>query len=177
MKTQQELLLHYWGPHYDMVKEYNAKHGTNIRPWECVKHVNEGKFDAHPQFAGKPWNYTFALTILYDDKRKEHRAVFVGDKVYHKETGIERTIRTVALMSDFAEKFSWNPPTPKRTFKIGDVDLPCPVYTPHNDNVVKVGIYTEETGGTDYFMFETLDQAIKVKQAICEILSAARDKV
>lgn len=128
MKTQQELMQAYWGPDgtVDMVKEYNAKHGCDVQPWECVKHVNEGKFDAHPQFAGKPWNYTFALTILYDDKHKEHRPVFVGDKVYDKKIPQELEVIDsdtlqygVLRFTDLDwDKISWNPPTPKRTFKL-----------------------------------------------------------
>lgn len=127
MKTQQELQLHYWGLHYDMVKEYNAKHGTNIQPWECVKYKGciAGVLC---DFSNDHSVYEFALTILYDDKLKEHRPVFVGDKVYHKEYGIEREIVSGNLVSDFAEKFSWNPPTPKRTFKLNDMELPCPTY-------------------------------------------------
>lgn len=85
MKTQQELQLHYWGPHFDMVKEYNAKHGTNIEPWECVKSVWINAFTHHPDFSGS--GYTFAVTILYDDKRNEHRPVFVGDRLYAKLLG------------------------------------------------------------------------------------------
>lgn len=51
MKTQQELLLHYWGPHYDMVNEYNAKHGCDVKPWECVRNslIHIG-YKEHPTF-------------------------------------------------------------------------------------------------------------------------------
>lgn len=115
MKTQQELLLHYWGPHYDMVKEYNVKHGCDVKPWKCVKLGND-PMEQHPAFDIPVDNYTFALTILYDDKRKEHRPVFVGSRLWlnHIGTFVEVTGEVKITPRDY----SWNPPKPKRTFKL-----------------------------------------------------------
>ena len=121
MKTQQEFQLHYWGPHFEMVKEYNAKHGCDVKPWECVK-TPCVMYENHPGFILKDDNeYTFALTILYDDKRKEHRPVLVGDKIYCVTgNGQPWTVSSIAAIAKPGawDKWSWNPPTPKRTFKI-----------------------------------------------------------
>lgn len=133
MKTQQELQLHYWGPLYNMVKEYNAKHGCDVKPWECVKYENENTYTEHPPFRNdNTEDYTFALTILYDDKRSEHRPVFVGDKVYTYEEYRHFIVSEGSTYNNLIVKrcpegnltnlhlshASWNPPTPKRTFKL-----------------------------------------------------------
>lgn len=128
MKTQQELQLHYWGPHYEMVKEYNAKHGTDIQPWESVRFWDSKScgFLGNPLFNDRLGHYDFALTILYDDKRKEHRPVFVGDTVYDKLIAIKlKVIDYDTLQCDDLkftnlnwDKLSWNQPAPKRTFKL-----------------------------------------------------------
>lgn len=53
MKTQQELMQAYWGPGgtVDMVNEYNAKHGCDVKPWECVRNslIHIG-YKEHPTF-------------------------------------------------------------------------------------------------------------------------------
>lgn len=111
MKTQQELMQAYWGPGgtVDMVKEYNAKHGCDVRPWKCVR-LGDNLIERHPSFDFPPDYYTFALTILYDDKRKEHRPVFVGDRLWKGQ-------HWVVIESDlYVDNLSWHPPAPKRTF-------------------------------------------------------------
>ena len=128
MKTQQELMQAYWGPGgtVDMVKEYNVKHECDVKPWECVR-TPSVEYENHPVFVLKEdGEYTFALTILYDDKHEEHRPVFAGDKVYDKKIPKEfevidsDTLQYGALrFTDLDwDKISWNPPTPKRTFKL-----------------------------------------------------------
>lgn len=132
MKTQQEYQLYYWGPHYDMVREYNAKHGCDVKPWACVK-LGNAPMEQHPVFDFPADSYTFSLTILYDDKRKEHRPVFVGDLLYptypmEQHKVIELSTRhygelllqgkTGAEYNRPFTELSWNPPEPKRTFKI-----------------------------------------------------------
>ena len=101
MKTQDELLEHYWSVIVPMARDHV------IKPWECVRHVNEDKFTDHPKFEGKPWNYTFALTVL------EGKPVFVGDKLYHK--GTEFIVVDCNEKQSFAD-CTWTPPTKKRTF-------------------------------------------------------------
>lgn len=168
MKTQQELMQAYWGPGgtVDMVKEYNAKHSCDMKPWRCIRLVGTGSlFCDHPSFAAELGAHTFALTILYDDKRKEHRPVFVGDRLWLKHIGIWHEVTRGCDIVSY--DYSWNPPTSKRTFKIGDMELPCPgkYY-----NGALLGLF-----GIDYF-FKTVEDRNKVTSAITDILTAARDK-
>ncbi len=176
MKTQQELQLHYWGPHYDMVKEYNAKHGCDVKPWECVL-CAELPFGDHPFFDGTA-SYKFAITILYDDKRKEHRPVFVGSTIYCRgnrkgeyvvsndgATRDDGQGYSVDLIQDY---LSWNPPAPKRTFKIGDKELPCP----KREN--QGGYHTFVCG--EPFLFDTLEDCAEFKTKLIALITAARDK-
>jgi hypothetical protein len=170
MKTQQELMQAYWAPGgtVDMVKEYNEKHGTDVKPWECVK--CDGDFNRHPEFTALPEAYAFALTILYDDKRKEHRPVFVGDKIYCVTgNGQPWTVSSIAAIAKPGawDKWSWNPPTPKRTFMLNDVEVPCPVNSEDGTCLVI---------GNKVFYFETLEQRTLVCHALVELLTAARDK-
>jgi|GEM_PF-5498754 len=119
MKTQQELMQAYWGPGgtVDMVKEYNAKHDCDVKPWECVRDNSRHPIVDHPEFKYSPNTYTFALTILYDDKHEEHRPVFADDKLYYKEDGSLITMGNGGIITN-PDKWSWNPPTPERTFKL-----------------------------------------------------------
>ena len=133
MKTQQELMQAYWGPGgtVDMVKEYNAKHGTNIQPWECIRYTSAVKFHHtnHPGFASRRDEPKFAITILYDDKLKEHRPVFAGDKVYDKKIPKELEVIDsdtlqygVLKFTDLDwDKISWNPPTPKKWYRVAEM--------------------------------------------------------
>ena len=177
MKTQQELMQAYWGPGgtVDMVKEYNAKHGTNIQPWECVVHLSlifgSGKvyhkqeFTEHPTF-GNPGSYYIAITILYDDKRKEHRPVFAGSELYYKRDGSMITMVNGGTITN-PDRWSWNPPKPKRTFKLNDLELPCP---DKNKGGYQIALISSK------HFFSDFHDAQKVANAIDEILTAARDK-
>lgn len=162
MKTQQELQLHYWGPLHEMVKEYNQKHGSDVKPWECVK--CEGDFKQYPKFTARPEAYTFAITILYDPERKEHRPVFVGDKLYLN--GQEFTVGKQALIHE--DRFSWVPPAPKRTFKLSDMELPCP------EKRTEGGFLVTVCGET--FAFSTFRDCYDFKTKLMSILTAARDQ-
>lgn len=182
MKTQQELMQAYWGPGgtVDMVKEYNAKHGCDVKPWECVKYEGNSSLwrGDHPRFDGQHYSYTFALTILYDDKLKKHRPVFVGDKLYVKINGEETRMEVggssivnsviTAAGDRVLSYLSWNPPTPKRTFKLNDVELPCP--EKRNEG----GFNTFVCG--ESFLFDTLQDCSEFKTKLMALLTAARDK-
>lgn len=81
--------------------------GTSFehKPWVCVK-IYDG-FDSHPQFTQIPECYQFAIAILED------RAVFVGDILYLKSSGLEYVVdkyTTASAVSDM----TWQPPKPKR---------------------------------------------------------------
>lgn len=115
MKTQQEYQLYYWGPHFEMVKEYNAKHGCDVKPWECVK-LGDDTMESHPSFDFPAENYTFAVAILYDDKRKEHRPVFVNDRLCLKN--VETYLEVTGCVKITEEHYAWNQPAPKKWFRV-----------------------------------------------------------
>ena len=160
MKTYEQLMKHYWGIIVPMAE------AAGINPWECVRHVNEDKFTDHPKFEGKPWNYIFALTVL------EGKPVFVGDSIYYKEDGSNHIVGEGGILVD--GRWTWTPPTKKRTFILGDKELPCPVY--QSDNIVKIIIDTEKECVTSYFGFETHEDAQKVYLSVLNPLATARDK-
>lgn len=178
MKTQQELMQAYWGPGgtVDMVRVYNTKHLCDVKPWECVK--CEGNFKKHPEFTAHPEAYTFALTILYDDKRKEHRPVWVGSELYANNCTKPLTIKgkseqwgylSVGECTNYAISIlSWNPPTPKRTFKLNDLELPCP------EKRDEGGFLTTICG--EPFLFDTWKDCADFKTKLKALLTAARDK-
>ena len=88
-------------------------------PWLCVKYDGEVMF-RHPAFDVTPKYYEFAIAILED------KPVFVGDTLYHKETGKKYIVSSITVF-----KFlTWQPPKPKRTFMLNGVELPCPSKKP-----------------------------------------------
>lgn len=76
LKTTEQLKAHYRDAIIPMVAKYNYDHGTDVKPWECVKHDKTVQREKHPRFILEPYRYTFAITIL------EGKPVFVGDQVY-----------------------------------------------------------------------------------------------
>lgn len=171
MKTKQELMQAYWGPGgtVDIVRAYNSKHGCYVKPYECVKDTITGEvYFYDPVFVSSPDKYTFALTILYDDKRKEHRPVFVGDKLWWSSTSSYQAAEDIETFKQARPPFwSWNPPTPKRTFKLNDLELPCP---DKNKGGYQIALISSK------HFFSDFHDAQKVANAIDEILTAARDK-
>ena len=177
MKTQQELMQAYWGPGgtVDMVKEYNVKHECDVKPWECVR-TPSVEYENHPGFVLKEdGEYTFALTILYDDKHEDHRPVFVGDKIYCVTgNGEPWTVSSIAASTKPSAwgKWSWNPPQ-KRTFKLNDVELPCPLKTePCADNLNYATLCND---GQELY-FESTEAKMQWRKAFTKLLTAAKDK-
>ena len=115
MKTQAELKAHYRDVIIPMVAKYNYDHGTDVKPWECVK-INGTVMIHQPDFKCDPNCYTFAITIL------EGKPVFVGDKLYSKSDGSEFIF---GQNTDFYDA-TLTPPPKKRTFILNGVELPCP---------------------------------------------------
>lgn len=168
MKTQQELQLHYWGPLYDMVKEYNAKHNCDVKPWECVKLIVHGgewanTYKCNPLLDCKTGVYHFALTILYDDKRKEHRPVFAGDKLYYKRDGSMITIGSGGVL-DNPDSWSWNPPEPKHELTGEILNQVCWKF---------VETYSKPI---DSHLFSNLKPVIREVLKEYDSITAARDK-
>lgn len=63
-KTYEDLMIEYWGRVVLMVNEYNTKHDSDIKPWDCVKILGNTAINGHPLFNGRVVSYEFALAIL-----------------------------------------------------------------------------------------------------------------
>lgn len=159
----EELNMEYWGRVVPMVRDYNARHGTNLTPGECVWHATVGlTHKSHPSFDdSNPDVYKFAVAIL------EGKPLFIGDTVYHKQSGIERIINTSELSDDFEDNFTWQQPKPKRTFTLNGVELPCPI-----DGV---GSYPMSVRGITFY-FNSAEDRSATYNAIIDTLVEARGK-
>lgn len=160
MKTQEDLYLEY-AIVIQMTREYNAKNNADVKPWECVKSFNI-PLECCPVFEYKPENYTFAIAIL------EGKPVFVGDKLFHKSTGIPWTVTDPE--NDLSHMI-WTPPQKKRTFMLNGVELECPKdggSVRHNTKSVLLNEYV--------FNFSSEQAAIDCGNALYKLLSKARDK-
>jgi hypothetical protein len=158
MKTQRELVLEFWGRLYDMCDDYNKRHGTNIKPQDCVKHCG-GKWNLKepPMFDGH--KYDLAVAIIED------KPVFVGDKIYTKRTGQEITV-TEGFLS--AVDYTLTRPQ-KRTFELNGQQLPCPSNNEFCDT------YLLDILG-QYYYFDYMEDRNKVARAIIDLFDNARDK-
>jgi len=158
-KTYEDLMTHYWGKIVPMAQ------AAGIKPWECVRHDNDVQTGDHPKFILKPCDrYTFALAIL------EGKPVFVGYEIYSKS----------GEKFDWTDKdyfrqinhpigvWTWTPQAKKRTFMLGDKELPCPVK--NEDAPQKLCIWGQN------FYFDTVGHDAVWREAIREILTKARDK-
>ena len=78
----EQLNREYWGRVFDMCESYNKEHGTDIKPWQCVRHDNKKwPIEYHPPFELRhpdfpKEKFSFAIAIL------EGNPVFVGDEIY-----------------------------------------------------------------------------------------------
>lgn len=117
----EELNMEYWGRVVPMVRDYNARHNADLKPVGCVKCGGLGILSDHPRFNTPSDDYELAVAIL------EGKPLFIGDTVYHKQSGIKRIINTSELSDDFEDNFTWQQPKPKRTFTLNGVELPCPI--------------------------------------------------
>lgn len=138
MKTYKENLRAYLGV-IEMCEKYNKEHGTDVKPWECVKYRGGIILDGNPLFNGDADKYTFAIAIL------EAKPVFVGDKVWFKNVKLWSVITESLYPDGINDKScSWNPPT----VIIDGVVLPRPLKEPSTS----VGRFTSSyTDGNFYF--------------------------
>lgn len=114
MKTVIDLMREYVRVS-DMCDAYNKEHGTDVKPWECVKYSDNDFFKSHPNFNWEISGYEFAVAIL------EGRPVFVGDEIFGKMSGEgfdwdnwnDFDIHNISLY------YTWTKPT--RTFTLNGV--------------------------------------------------------
>ena len=135
--------------------------GTAVKPWHCIKVDGRDIFEDHPIFDSHPNYYEFAVAIL------EGKPVFIGDTVYHKQSGIERIISKSDLVDDFENNFTWQQPKQKRTFMLNDIELPCPI-----DGV---GPYPISVRGITFY-FNSAEDRSATYNAIIDTLIEARGK-
>ena len=139
--------------------------GTEVNPWKCIRGKGDyfSDFNTHPEFKSNPDGYEFAVTIL------EGKPVFIGDTVYHKQSGIERIINTSELSDDFEDNFTWQQPKPKpkRAFMLNGVELPCP------DKESR--LHPFDISGR-FFYFKSPQDRNDVFNAILNMLIKARNK-
>lgn len=165
MKTQRELNLEYWGRVHDMCTAYNEKHGTYVKPWECVRYPYM-KLENHPAFNFSVERYELAAGIL------EGKPVFPGDVYYGKRSGCEFVANQGDRFDcpDSLDKlFTRTPPAQKRTFTLNGVELPCPEKDVNTRQEYALSI------SSGAYWFRTREERDQVSGVICEILTQARD--
>lgn len=163
MKTQDELKAHYRDVIIPMVAKYNFDHGTDVKPWKCVKTCGRCYFREHPNFNHVPEDYTFALTIL------EGKPVFVGDKIYSKsgETFDWDDKDYYRQITHPIGVWTWTPPPKKRMFVLNGVELS--------------GLTRKQTNhfaevNDEYFFFDSSAEFVLFRTTLQKILTEARDK-
>ncbi len=159
-KTLRELNLDYWGRNYSMCENYNELHGTDIKPWQCVK-VNGVIWDLHehPIFDEAMGECSIAVAIV------ESVPVFTGDEVYSRVTG-DTIIVCDGLVN--LDPNRWTLIQPKlRLFELNGQQLPCPSED-YDESVL-------ELLGEHYY-FESIEDRNEVAREIIKLLDNARDK-
>lgn len=149
--------------------------GTGVNPNICWEIYGDREDDGEPSFTDNPNKYKFAVAIL------EGKPVFVGDKLYGKNSGVFRTIDRKEVDSvdwDYSDPqyWSWQPPT-KRTFLLDGVELPCP---DNNENECK-NYVLHINAGSNYnrmqsFKFLKIEDRDKVADFLIAKLTEAMDK-
>lgn len=163
MKTQRELNLKYWGRVHDMCTAYNEKHGTDVKPWRCVKVHGICAYEFHPNFYGNPEAFELAVAIL------EGKPVFVGDALYN---GHGAYLKVTENCGFIFENMSWTPPAPKRTFMLNGIELPCPKKVDFfNEDILIIQVEDK----IRHFGFKSTSEALKVYEIISDLLTKARD--
>lgn len=151
----------------DMCDAYNKDHGSDVKPWECVKFNGYVNFTGrHPSFDRNKEYYEFAIAIL------EGLPVFVGDKLF--EVCSERYFKVDEdITTEWINTCTWTPPTKKRTFTIGGRTLPVPLKP---DGKIRHTVRVLSGSYERHFDFETNEDAMCFSQGICDQVTAARDK-
>ena len=166
MKTYKENLTAYIRV-IEMCEKYNKEHGTDVKPWECVRlHHTKAPLYQHPDFAKyEPEIYQFAITIL------EAKPVFVGNKVWLKKAEQFITITDLINFDGIRDDFcSWNPPK-RETAIINGVELPRPLKEPSTSK--GRFIYSGHKGD---FYFNDYQEFRKWEDYFTTLLREARDK-
>ena len=164
MKTYKGNLREYLRV-IEMCEKYNKEHGTDVKPWECVKYRGGQILYDHPRFDGELDNYTFAISIL------EAKPVFVGNKIWLKNAQqfitMSDLINSAGIRDDCC---SWNPPK-RETVIINGVELPRPLKEPSTN-----GKSFTYVCGTRHFHFNDYQEFRKWENYFTTLLLEAIDK-
>lgn len=165
-------------------------------PWVCVRWRKEDEQDWRYFSGGHPVFGFFKFGCIVESAVAvlEGKPVFVGDRIYAKSPNynmlngaiVTKTVHgnTVAQFDDgnqiqihdfdngLETYFTWTPstpqPTPKRTFTLNGVELPCPVNDPVD------GLMFNIHGNS--FYFKTMRDRDSIIREFSRILTEARDK-
>lgn len=150
----------------EMCEKYNKEHGTDVKPWDCVKDCDGTEYYKHPTFAKDPKEYSFAILIL------EAKPVFIGNRIWLKNAQQYFIVnKALATYYDLADACcSWNPPK-RETVTINGVELPRPLKElPYNsDNFT----YGRPEG---CFYFNNCEEFKQWEDFFWSLLVEARDK-
>ena len=169
MKTYKENLREYIRV-IEMCEKYNKEHGTDVKPWSCVKYDGEAGFNAHMAFTGIYNRYTFAISIL------EAKPVFVGNRIWFKDAQLFISITEMINGNGITDDYcSWNSPK-RETVIINGVWLPRPLkeQATNGKSFTYNGFtYSRETA---HFHFNDYQEFRKWENYFETLLLEARDK-
>lgn len=130
------------------------------KPWLMVKCFGLG-FHAHPMFDSNIEGYEFAIAVI------ENRPVFEGDVLFHKQQGIELTVRASDRVFLNTEEYTWEQPEP--FFRLAGVTMPCPKL--YGKNSFGVCISAGRLNSEYWLWFSSEDQRSRFMQGIKQLLS------
>ena len=148
-----------------MCEKYNKEHGTDVKPWDCVKYRGEPILDGNPMFTDDADKYTFAISIL------EAKPVFVGNKVWFKNARRFVTMTDMINSDDIRDDCcSWTPPK-RETVIINGVELPRPL----KEQATNGNRFTYSYK-TSYFHFNDYQEFQKWECYLILLMAKARDR-
>ena len=136
--------------------------GTTLEntPWLMVK-LWKQPFRKHPTFDSNIEGYEFAIAVI------EGRSVFEGDALFHKQKGIELTVRASDRVFLNTEEYTWE--QPESFFRLAGVTMPCPKL--YGENSFGVCISAGRLNSEYWLWFSSEDQRSRFMQGIKQLLS------
>lgn len=171
---RERLNIQYWTETVPMVADYNKEHGTDIKPWDCVKLDGEALRKGHPYFHQNSLDgYSIAVAIVYDEGTRTHKPVHVGDPIWIKNS--PHPVNWVlfhawkSLIHSLAKDWTWTPYAPKREFEINGEKFACP------EKGTCSGQYVLGVNGV-VFGFKDSEERDRVQNTITKLLTDAANK-
>lgn len=160
----------------DMCDAYNKEHGTDVKPWECVRNKRfpfSLRTQTHPDFNGLTddclQSMELSVAIL------EGKPLFIGNTIYSKYPGSPVSMligeTTAKLIND--RQWTWTKRELKRTFEINGEVLPCPIDCQHDKFTLT--LEGKESGFWTFNFNSSADRSAVLKTLV-DALRNARDK-